>query len=240
MFDLEAEIQRWKRTLLESGSLRAEDADELEDHLREEHGRLRAAESSATPLLSDEECFVIATHRLGQPDRLAREFAKAEANAAWRRRWILMLAGYLGITLAFSLISLVAHLVAFSIAIPLGTSYMVPYSAVLLLGFAIAAVLARKWSNRGPSWLSRGAHVRAWLRTPSLVAIVLATVAVKAAVPWITSVLMDRRIAYGDFGRPNLLVYPQVALWLAPVILLAVLVRNERERLRREVDRAAD
>lgn len=91
MFDDEAAIRGWRRTLLASGTLRAEDVDELEDHLRQEIERLSALARPGDAALSSEEVFVLATRRLGRTEALAEEFAKADPGAAWRRRWIWML-----------------------------------------------------------------------------------------------------------------------------------------------------
>lgn len=239
MFDIEAGIQQWKRTLLASEALRAEDVDELEDHLREEHARLRAGVGPTTPLLSEEESFLIAMRRLGRADALGAEFAKADPNAAWRRRWILMFAGYLGISLAFSLISLCAAITASTFEAGLSTGYYASYGASLVLGFACVAALARKLSSAGSSRRLPGEYALKLLRTPSLVALTLAAIAIKATVTPITGI-----VTLSTHGSEpvtsNLVLYPQVLLWLAPFILLALLVWHDRERLRREVVSTSD
>jgi hypothetical protein len=79
MFDLELEIQRWRRELIANG-LSSSELDELEDHLRtdiEEQMRSGVAERDA---------FGIAVERIGRSSQLNTQFDFASASAPATRR----------------------------------------------------------------------------------------------------------------------------------------------------------
>ena len=82
MFDLEARIREWRRTL--TGRLEKEPLDELESHLREEMHRAALAGQPLETAWND------AVARLGSDDVLASEFAKiAPARPLrWAAAWI--------------------------------------------------------------------------------------------------------------------------------------------------------
>ena len=81
MFDLNEKINLWRRNLAQPQTLSGSDIDELESHLREETENLTALN------LSDDEAFLVATHRLGQPHSISEEFAKVNASVLWRKRF---------------------------------------------------------------------------------------------------------------------------------------------------------
>src|ERR1051325_9357779 len=84
-FDLNENISKWRGSLAQSSTVRPEELDELELHLRDSMERLRARD------LSEEEAFFVAARRLGTPDTLTREFARANPTRVWQARlfWIL-------------------------------------------------------------------------------------------------------------------------------------------------------
>jgi hypothetical protein len=94
MFDLNEQINKWRRKLSQSDTLQKSDVDELESHLREEIERLTAVK------LSDQEAFYVARHRLGDTDSLAAEFAKVNTSILWRKRLFWMVAGLLSYLVA--------------------------------------------------------------------------------------------------------------------------------------------
>lgn len=81
MFDLNEQIINWRNNLTQPKTLGSSDIDELESHLREEIENLNALN------LSDEEAFMVAANRLGQPDSLSEEFAKVNTSMLWRKRF---------------------------------------------------------------------------------------------------------------------------------------------------------
>src|SRR5690348_10086313 len=74
-FDLNLAIQSWREELARSSAFRGENLNELESHLRDSIDRLRGRE------LSDEEAFLIATRRIGNVQKLQREFGKVNGTA---------------------------------------------------------------------------------------------------------------------------------------------------------------
>ena len=89
MFDLNKAIGNWRMALAQSGACRASDLDELEGHLRDDVLRLKDTS------LSDEEKFLVAAHRLGDPTSVAREFAKINQGDIWGYRLFWIAAGLL-------------------------------------------------------------------------------------------------------------------------------------------------
>lgn len=83
-FDVNAAIENWRNELAAQTALSADDRRELEMHLRDAFAGLKSRG------LNDEESFVLARHRIGQPQKLADEFVKENPLAIWRERafWI--------------------------------------------------------------------------------------------------------------------------------------------------------
>lgn len=86
MFDLNQAIVQWRAALAAQPNLRNSDADELEDHLREEIAGLTAGG------LSEEEAFFVAARRLGTPQDLSGEFAIADPvqRRTFRLSWMII------------------------------------------------------------------------------------------------------------------------------------------------------
>ncbi|MHC4087678.1 MAG: permease prefix domain 1-containing protein [Planctomycetota bacterium] len=89
MFDLNNAIISWRMNLSEKQTFAKSDIDEMESHLREEIESLTASK------LAEQEAFLVATHRLGDPDSLAAEFAQVNTSILWRNRLFWMVAGLL-------------------------------------------------------------------------------------------------------------------------------------------------
>ncbi|MEX2472596.1 MAG: permease prefix domain 1-containing protein [Gemmatimonadota bacterium] len=81
---LDEQIEAWRSHLRRSRAIAGSDAEELEDHLREqiatlgEHG------------LTDDEAFLVAVKRMGAINALTREFAREHSDRLWKQ---LVLAG---------------------------------------------------------------------------------------------------------------------------------------------------
>ena len=80
MFDMNEKIKIWRSDLTRQQTLEKSDIDELENHLREEIERLTESD------LTQEEAFIVASHRLGHSDNLSDEFAKVNTSILWRKR----------------------------------------------------------------------------------------------------------------------------------------------------------
>lgn len=87
MFQLEHAIENWRSGLLQNQSVQDSDIDELESHLRDETDNLMLSG------LSEEEAFMVSTHRIGDQQVVGQEFAKVNAKEIWRNRLFWMLSG---------------------------------------------------------------------------------------------------------------------------------------------------
>jgi len=96
-FDVNEAISRWREGLRISATVRLEDIDELEWHLRDSAASLEAR--GLTPA----EAFLVAQRRLGSPDALNREFGKVDPATIWFDRAMWMVAGFLLISWLTSL-----------------------------------------------------------------------------------------------------------------------------------------
>lgn len=83
MFDMNAEVRRWREQQERESSLSPRELDELEDHLR---ARVDL-EMELDATLAAERAFAVARHELGGAAVLSEEFAKA-GKPRWRR-WII-------------------------------------------------------------------------------------------------------------------------------------------------------
>ncbi len=76
---LDRKISEWRDYYTCSGCVGDSDIDELEDHLREEIASLAAKG------LSEEEAFIIAVRRMGNPSTLSKEFRKINTRELWKK-----------------------------------------------------------------------------------------------------------------------------------------------------------
>jgi hypothetical protein len=81
---LEKQIDAWRAHLRRSRAITGSDAEELEDHLREQIASLGAGG------LSEDEAFLVGVKRIGAIDALTREFAREHSDRLWKQ---LVLAG---------------------------------------------------------------------------------------------------------------------------------------------------
>jgi hypothetical protein len=75
----EMQIEAWRAHLRRSRAITVTDAEELEDHLREQIESLRARG------LSEEEAFLVGVRRMGAVDALTREFAQEHSDRLWKQ-----------------------------------------------------------------------------------------------------------------------------------------------------------
>jgi hypothetical protein len=87
MYDLNKAMGKWKYTFEQNEACGHENVQELECHLREQIGVL--VESG----LSEEEAFLVAESRLGDPDQICKQFAEADPSGLWQRRLFWMAGG---------------------------------------------------------------------------------------------------------------------------------------------------
>lgn len=76
---LEAQISQWRGYIQRHRAISAADADELEDHLREQISGLEEAG------LDEDEAFLVAVRRMGGLDEVSREFAREHSERLWKQ-----------------------------------------------------------------------------------------------------------------------------------------------------------
>ena len=79
MFELESQIRKWRGHLRSSGSLREQDLEELESHLRDNIDDLTSRG------VTTEEAFLVSVRRMGDTEALSDEFAKVTTESLWRQ-----------------------------------------------------------------------------------------------------------------------------------------------------------
>ena len=77
--ELAERIAQWRTHLLARGAIEPSDADELEDHLRNQVAALSSAGLTA------EEAFLVAVKRIGQQEEMTREFARVHSDRLWKQ-----------------------------------------------------------------------------------------------------------------------------------------------------------
>ena len=107
-FDLNQAIKEWRQTATGRESLNPETLDELETHLLDSFDTL----TNTNPNLSEQEVFLLATHRIGTMPALASEYTKVHQKQIWLGRAIHLVCGYLFISLALKTIGLEQSLAA--------------------------------------------------------------------------------------------------------------------------------
>lgn len=132
MFELNAAICSWRLSF--GDSMREEDVDELEEHLRAELEVLRAKD------LSEEEAFLVSRRRIGSNGELESEFAKVHVEAVWIGRVQWMVLGFLGINALVSAVGLIAQLTGLGANV-FGLGSTATVGAQALAQFAGLAVL---------------------------------------------------------------------------------------------------
>jgi hypothetical protein len=77
--ELDSQIGEWRAAILRSRAVDESDADELEEHLREQISDLEATG------LSGDEAFLIAVGRLGRVDAVTAEYAREHSDRLWKQ-----------------------------------------------------------------------------------------------------------------------------------------------------------
>lgn len=82
MSDLETRIGDWRAAVLRGRAIDATDADELEEHLRDQIAELEGVG------LSPDEAFLVAIGRIGTVDAVAAEYAREHTDRLWKQHAI--------------------------------------------------------------------------------------------------------------------------------------------------------
>ena len=79
MFELESQIRKWRDHLRATGTVGAQDLEELESHLRDSVDDLTGRG------VSTEEAFLVSIRRMGDAQALSHEYAKISTESVWRQ-----------------------------------------------------------------------------------------------------------------------------------------------------------
>ncbi len=104
MFQLEEHLREWSNHFSQTESMHQGDVAELECHVRD------AVEVLVASGLNVKEAFMVATHRLGDPNALGGEYRKVSSHCVWARRAFWMTAGCLLFELLRLLFAMAASL----------------------------------------------------------------------------------------------------------------------------------
>jgi hypothetical protein len=221
MFELDREIETWRKSLMDREAFRPVDLDELESHLRETVAALTPGG------LSEEEAFGLGLLRIGQAGALEAEFVKANGGAVWARRLQWMLAGYLLVPLLLGVARLVATAsVAIGARFKIGGTELVVldgsvFALCVALWVALAIGLTRASSDGARRLLGRCSSWLASTGSATLAVAVLLTCVAGDLLPDMSRSLLMRQIL--GAGNPALVayaVYVQPAIWLLSILAL--------------------
>lgn len=152
MFDLEAQLEEWKKRFTSLEVMRSGDIEELEQHVRDSVAALTSLG------LDPEEAFVLATYRVGAPELVGREFAKVNGSYLWSQRVFWMTAGALGYVVCGLVIGAMASVSQVMVSLAGGEGAAVGYTAVGItcLGWSVLAALMYRRLNEGSRspWLT--------------------------------------------------------------------------------------
>lgn len=232
MSDIEKRIEQWRTDLADSEVMSRADIQEMESHLREEITHL------GTSGLSDDEVFLVARHRLGDPTALEREFAKLRPHrgSVHRLYWAMM-----GVLLYLAAAECASMM--FPLALKLGymaglrqTAVGFLGSAVEMIGFA-GVILLALWLYLRHSHHCAKEQVSSSLAAPTLgvMALVLGTWMFFIAGK-LLSVLFMRTVEAQQVGAAlRAEAYVRLVWYLvAPALLaglLVVLYRHSRQEV---------
>lgn len=232
MFDLNKAISSWRMGLSERQTCAKSDIDELETHLREEIDSLTASK------LSQQEAFLVATHRLGDPDSLAAEFAKVNTSILWRKRLFWAGAGLLSYIVAtyiarcvstgFVLLAWYAGVRHYSLGVVDIVSQMVFFLAVIFVLYEIG----RRRGRQG-GLLCKVAD-KPWGKF-LLFAGVFMIIAVMLAAKILAQPILYRVMSASEFGEIAIFRAYAGLIWMIsmPLMLLAVVILLRPSKLRK-------
>jgi hypothetical protein len=151
MFDRDQAIDRWRVALARTDQLDVDAIAELEIHL------IDSMEDLAKTPLTEEERFLVAAHRLGQPAELGPEFERQTPWATWRTPilWATIgVAWTLGVEAIFEMAVPLGVIVGAKLGLTL--AWVKAWAALVYVGgpivtFASVALWMQRYSARHPS-----------------------------------------------------------------------------------------
>lgn len=223
MFSLNREINKWREVLLKKRTCKNSDLDELESHLKDEMDQLQLHG------LSEQEAFLVGTHRLGDTETLANEFAKVNESLLLRKKLFYagcVLFAYISASYAAESLSKIFLLLTTLFGYRGYTAGIVdPVSRVVIFILIIFLwyIVARKKDPRGERFSKAANNLKGKLMLLSLAfVLMLALMAVRTFV----AVLMARTLGAQEYGQiimPTVL-FSNFGLVIGPVILMLILI----------------
>jgi hypothetical protein len=200
--------------------------------LREEIDSLTASK------LSEQEAFLVATHRLGDTESLAAEFAKVNTSILWRKRLFWIVAGLLSYFVAkyitgiassgLVVLAWFAGIRGYSLGVIDVISKVVFFLAVIFVFYQIV----RRGDTRGELFCK---HIdKPWGKF-LLFAGVVVIIAVMLAARILPSVTMARVMSVGEFAEIAMFQAYVGFVWqiIMPMILLAIVIILRPSKLRK-------
>ena len=222
MFNLEEQLRLWKQSFTTTPAMRSADIEELEHHVRDSMSTLAGLG------LSPEEAFILATHRVGAPVRVAREFAKVNGSRLWYQQAAWMTAGALGYAICGLIISALASFSQVLALLAGGTGVAVGFAAVAItcLGWAVVAALL----YRRPSEDSRAAGLTD-ISGGALASVVAVALVVGILAKFGGQLVLGRLMPVSEFAGAQLIsnLAGLMATVLVPLLLLVVVQLLRRQ-----------
>lgn len=227
MFELEEQLERWKKHFTSMEGMRRGDIEELEQHVRDSIAALTSLG------LNPEEAFVLATYRVGAPGVVSREFAKVNGTYLWSHRGFWMTAGALAYVICGLLIGAIVSLSQVMVSLAGGEGLAVGYMAVSItcLGWSVVAALLYRQRNQ-----HAGPVVVQGLPARLIVGSVVFAVAATSSIRLGGDFLLPQLMPIPELGRALLIsnVAAMMSTVLMPLMLVIVMLllgRHMSERL---------
>jgi hypothetical protein len=222
MFNLDEQLEQWRKRFAALDVMRGRDLDELEQHVRD----------SIDPLVSlglnIEEAFLVATHRVGAPGAVGREFAKVNGDPVWARRVVWMIAGVLAYAVGDLLIAAMASLSQLVVMFSGGSGITAGATAVGITSLAWLALAAL-------IYLGRDANMRTWrvdrLSGTAIALCVAAAVVAGMALKVLGQTVLARLMPVSELSQAMYIsnVAGVMSTVLMPVALLIVMLLIRRQ-----------
>ncbi|GAB4020262.1 hypothetical protein GCM10028773_25550 [Spirosoma koreense] len=145
-------MQTWLSQLEQRGTFTKDDLQELQSHLLDGMDALQATG------LSQQEAFLVATHRVGTVDVLAEEFDKLDRPSQPQRESVLLLVGIVSFVLVKNTLEAVSDLGGVGFAHYLGDSLLTS-----LLDMSLSLLLFSGLLVGLPQWFNQDGWLRSWL-----------------------------------------------------------------------------
>jgi hypothetical protein len=227
MFQLEEEMLKWQQRFAEAETLRTTDLAELEMHLRD------SISSLIVTGLSEEEAFLIAVHRVGEPRRLEQEFGKVNGSHIWSQRVFWMIAGFLLFNVCQLVFDSVAWLSASMAAVAGGNGMAIGYAtsgAIIICWIALAITLLR-WTARQSGGQSLNVlFSRGRVNLMAAGSLLLIVIVLGAFLKLCGRIIVSKVASHNDLGEAAVIFAWTNALLtlLVPVALLIVMCKLQR------------